>query len=163
MTVYFAQAGEGHPIKIGSAKNVSRRIAALNTASPRRLKLICAIHGDASKERALHAELAAFRMDGEWFLPSPEVLSVVGRESQDAIAVNAPRPPKPYSKLREWREANGITLAALSKTTRLQQSAISMIENGKSRPNWDSMLALYKATGRAITPNDFLPNSEVSA
>ena len=46
MPVYFIQAGEDGPIKIGYAANVQRRIAALRTACPTELRELGYIDGD---------------------------------------------------------------------------------------------------------------------
>jgi hypothetical protein len=73
MIVYFIQAGARGPIKIGLTSDVRRRLFSLQTASPQPLRLLGGIPGGQGLERALHRELAAHHIKGEWFRPAPEV------------------------------------------------------------------------------------------
>jgi len=85
--VYFVQAGEGGPIKIGTSDKVPDRIAKLQTANPHKLSLLGTVAGDEEIERALHARFASIRLEGEWFRPGRELLdfiAVVNRQSLPA-------------------------------------------------------------------------------
>lgn len=72
--VYFVQAGESGPIKIGYARNVKRRLSSLQTAHPERLRLVAEGPGSKGHERAFHEGLKNFRISGEWFAPNDVVL-----------------------------------------------------------------------------------------
>jgi hypothetical protein len=72
--VYFIQAGEGGPIKIGCAVDVARRLSVLQTGSVEPLKLLCDFEGGPNEERRLHRLFAADHLRGEWFRPSAAVL-----------------------------------------------------------------------------------------
>jgi hypothetical protein len=72
---YFLQAGDGGPIKIGSTRNLRVRLGTLRAMSPIQLRLLGVIRGDA--EDQCHRRLAAFRVHGEWFAPSPFVLEFI--------------------------------------------------------------------------------------
>lgn len=72
---YFLQAGPGGPIKIGSTRNLPVRLRSLSMMSPVPLKLLGIARGDI--ENLCHARLAVFRVHGEWFAPSPEVLDFI--------------------------------------------------------------------------------------
>lgn len=79
MSVYFVRedAPDGR-IKIGyTGGNPHVRIAALQTGNPRPLRLLVAIHGEATDEASMHARFAAFRVGGEWFAPAPELLGFI--------------------------------------------------------------------------------------
>ena len=70
--VYFIQAGEGGPIKIGVAKDVEKRLKGLQTASPKTLVLLASIPVRGSikayaMERDFHFRLSGYRIRGEWF------------------------------------------------------------------------------------------------
>lgn len=65
--VYFIQAGQHGPIKIGVASNVRKRLAALQTGHHTSLRIIGTVPGDAALERELHQRFAAHRIRGEWF------------------------------------------------------------------------------------------------
>lgn len=77
--IYFAQVGADGPIKIGVSGNPWSRVAEMQTACPWELRLLAWRPGEAPDERALHQKLAQFRMRGEWFEPSTEVLEEVHR------------------------------------------------------------------------------------
>ncbi len=74
MYVYFIQSGHDKkaPVKIGVAKNIQRRLEALQTANYEKLLLIaqieCANRAEAYNiESYLHKELSNRNIRGEWF------------------------------------------------------------------------------------------------
>jgi hypothetical protein len=78
--VYVVQAGEFY--KIGMTRgDVDKRLAQLQTGSPRRLKLIKVIETDnpARMERTLHAMLQHKRGPGEWFKLDADDLDILKR------------------------------------------------------------------------------------
>lgn len=81
MTVYFIRrkADADGLVKIGFTRNVAARMRALSTAIPGGVELLAACAGDASVERRLHRDLAADRVDGEWFRPTASVMAEVAK------------------------------------------------------------------------------------
>jgi hypothetical protein len=76
--VYFIQADENGPIKIGfTADDPRRRLGQLQTGNASALKLLGAIKGTAAQEKQFHADLSEWRLQGEWFEPHPTVLAAV--------------------------------------------------------------------------------------
>lgn len=69
--VYFVKADV--TIKIGYAKDVYKRLKALQTANPIQLELIGYIPGNKEKESSLHALFDDYRLSGEWFKYSDEI------------------------------------------------------------------------------------------
>lgn len=70
--IYFIFNADSNAIKIGRAKNVSKRLQALQTSSPAMLKLLKTIPveglGAARElERSLHQQFQSLRLNGEWF------------------------------------------------------------------------------------------------
>lgn len=65
----------GHPTKIGIAKDVDARLAALNTSSAVRLRAYFHVEVDDARatEAAAHRALADYRLNGEWFDITPEL------------------------------------------------------------------------------------------
>lgn len=78
--VYFIRMGDDGPVKIGIAKDPQGRLRDLQVGCPFPLKLLATVSGGMEKEQRLHEELQEFRMEGEWFQPTPEVFAVVERE-----------------------------------------------------------------------------------
>jgi len=77
--VYFVQAFELKLIKIGVTNNTQRRIVSMQTLSPDRLAVLgvqlCPRGG--ALEKRLHRQFAHLRDHGEWYLPSPDLLSYI--------------------------------------------------------------------------------------
>lgn len=78
--VYFIQAEDGGPVKIGRSKNPTERLKALQTASPKRLVIrrlqSMHYHESLKVEKGLHRRYAEARLDGEWFRPIPELATL---------------------------------------------------------------------------------------
>lgn len=72
--IYFVQAGEGGPIKIGYSVAPEERVKDFQCGNPWKLRLLRAFPGGVEEERELHARFAADRMHGEWFKPTPELV-----------------------------------------------------------------------------------------
>ncbi len=85
-TVYFIQAGDHGPIKIGYSSDPFRRLANLQSGHYEPLTLLGFCSGGAETEARLHADLAPYCMNGEWFLPSPEVLDVIEIQAAPLLA-----------------------------------------------------------------------------
>lgn len=88
-TIYMVQMGDAGPIKIGKTNDLRSRVEALQTGNPCKLKVIATLHAPAVLEMQLHAYLDEFRLEGEWFSPSKEVIEIAAlmNESLDAILV----------------------------------------------------------------------------
>ncbi len=76
MTVYMARAGTDGPVKIGVAKDVLRRLKSMNVSSPHDLTLLRTFDGSHLIEKWLHERFAQYRLKGEWFRFTPEMMSV---------------------------------------------------------------------------------------
>lgn len=80
MSVYFIQAGESGPIKIGRAKEPRRRLYNFQTASSEQLYLL----GITEKydEFDLHIKFSHLRIRGEWFESDDELLTFINTVAQ---------------------------------------------------------------------------------
>ncbi len=76
-TIYFVQAEDGGPIKIGLAACVWCRLSSLQTGNPARLLLLATTVGDCVDEAELHSRFSRHRLRGEWFRPNPELLALI--------------------------------------------------------------------------------------
>lgn len=86
-TVYFARAGQDGPIKIGfTRKSPLERISELQTGCPWRISLIGSLAGQKCHEDWLHDRFDASRLEGEWFLATPELLAVVADTAMASFA-----------------------------------------------------------------------------
>lgn len=72
--VYFIQAEKDGSVKIGYTANIERRIKALQTSTPQKLELLAAIPASMAIEKSLHKKYKKYRISGEWFRSSQELL-----------------------------------------------------------------------------------------
>lgn len=79
--VYFAQDGDGGPIKIGVSGQVEERMRSLQRATPRPLRLLATIPGSHRDERDLHKRFAELRIHGEWFKAEAPLLEFIQKAS----------------------------------------------------------------------------------
>ena len=91
--IYFIQAGQGGPVKIGFTKDemtLNGRIESLQTGNHQKLRLLWLAEGDERLERFVHRRLKAFRLNGEWFQWTPEIeeFYVVARTLNLTVAMD---------------------------------------------------------------------------
>jgi hypothetical protein len=65
--LYVVQSGDHGPIKIGRSKNVHRRIQAMQTGHPVRLRLLAIGPGMGELEMRFHYSFGGIRVHSEWF------------------------------------------------------------------------------------------------
>ena len=73
--VYFIRAGEN--VKIGFSRDVSQRLAQLQTFFPFPLELLASLPGSALTERQMHRRFKCSRVTGEWFRLTPDIAAFV--------------------------------------------------------------------------------------
>ena len=71
--VYFVSAGCDGPIKIGYAKNVSKRIQRMQVDCPYELVIMAVLKGGRGLEKEIHRRFATCRIQGEWFKTTDEL------------------------------------------------------------------------------------------
>ncbi len=65
--VYFIQCETG-PVKIGFAKDISKRLSTLQSGNPNKLKIVKTIENcKKTTEKELHNKYSEYRLSGEWF------------------------------------------------------------------------------------------------
>lgn len=103
--IYFVQAGENGPVKIGWAKNVIHRIQELQTGNPCKLGCLGMMEGSQNEESSLHEKFKRYRGVGEWFEPSADLLSFIKDTptiyKRDFFARLLPIENNPYQILEE--------------------------------------------------------------
>jgi predicted GIY-YIG superfamily endonuclease len=80
--VYFLLNEDSNAIKIGRARDLGKRMKALQTSSPAHLKLIRSIQVNSAKEaealeKSLHQQFRSIRLAGEWFKAEAKLLEHV--------------------------------------------------------------------------------------
>lgn len=126
--VYFIQAGENGPIKIGYSNEPWGRLATLQTAHYEKLRLLGVTTGDVDSERALHKRFAPFRLEGEWFSFAQDIVDAI-EHSADVI-----------------EEA----VEALSRTETLPRQIMERIRLGDTAPAVAGLLGLVLSAKNAL-------------
>lgn len=80
--IYFILNEDSQAIKIGLAKDLTKRLKALQTSSPAVLKLMKALQVNGAKEardleQSLHRKFADIRLTGEWFRAEAALLNYI--------------------------------------------------------------------------------------
>jgi T5orf172 domain len=76
--VYAISDGNGL-IKIGRSSNIAKRLAYLQTAHGRELRLLAVLSTVEDDEGKIQAQWAHIRVRGEWFRETPELSSYISR------------------------------------------------------------------------------------
>lgn len=71
--IYFIQAGNNGPIKIGIASKPETRLKNLQTAHFDELTIRGVMPGDKEVEKELHDRFSSYHMRGEWFQNAKEI------------------------------------------------------------------------------------------
>ena len=100
--VYFMQAKNGGPIKLGATKDLAERVRALGNLVPGGMEIIVSIPGHQRRESYLKAALAPWSVHSEWFRNCASIWRVMleAIETGDLAWVPADRP---YGR-EEWVE-----------------------------------------------------------
>lgn len=103
--VYFVQAADGWPLKIGISTNLMKRLIDLRMSSGLNLKVLGVIDGGTREmEKLLHDRFADSRLVGEWFRPVPEII--------EYIAANA----RPWEESTIRRKSRRISYVPAAET-----------------------------------------------
>ena len=82
--VYFILNEDSNAIKIGRAKDLVKRMNALQTSSPAKLRLIKSVQVEGGKEaheleQSLHKKFSETRLAGEWFKAEANLLEYISQ------------------------------------------------------------------------------------
>jgi hypothetical protein len=124
--IYFIEQVGNDAVKIGSSKNVNRRVRALQTGSGVQLRVLWKIDGFAWHEKYLHRKFYKHKLregSNEWFR-----LSAI-RPTIEKIVSGEQKFPKVRPKLRRRRSRSVTTGLLSSRPSRLPSSSVSRTES----------------------------------
>lgn len=75
--VYFVQAGEGGPVKIGTTKDIKTRLIDIQIGCWVEIRLLAELPGNATSEAAFHRRFEEHWIRGEWFRPHEELMRCI--------------------------------------------------------------------------------------
>lgn len=117
--IYFIQAGENGPIKIGVAIDVASRMSFLQSGNAEKLRLIGTMPGSYDEEKCLHRLAWKDRIRGEWFHPTHLTMAVV------AAALDGDLVLEPQQKASAIKPAKGVPGASQMIAALGGQSAVA--------------------------------------
>ena len=91
--IYFIQAGENGPIKIGASSVPRFHLDRLQQGNHEKLTIVAEIPGERNLGKKVQADLKAFERGRQWFYPTDEVLDYIEKmqwveyEITDAVPV----------------------------------------------------------------------------
>jgi hypothetical protein len=157
MPIYFIQAGDDGPVKIGLARDVWKRLSNLQTGVPTRLRLLGIIDGSAQKEKLLHRQFAAHRLRGEWFSFHPSMLE--GTTQLPPPTPKIPRHDEPTNKLAEWLFNKGQRRSSFASLLDTSPGYITDLCQGRTRPSLAMAQRIMEATNGDVKPEDFFEDA----
>lgn len=128
MAVYFVQAADGGPIKIGTSVDVRARLKQLELAYKRPLAMLAEMPGGREEEGAIHERFSHLRIGRtEQFRPGPDLLEFIGRPlfaggdvepmkchvQPTVLNVKGSRAEKEY--LQRLSKVTGVSLAEMTR------------------------------------------------
>ena len=85
--VYFIQAGNNGPIKIGVSSVPQMHLDRLQQGNHEELRLIAEIPGERSLEQKVQADLKAFELERKWFHATNEVLDYIKKIQEEPLVI----------------------------------------------------------------------------
>lgn len=80
---YIVEAVGQGIVKIGKSRDIEKRVSALQTSNPHRLRLLKVF--DADIESELHERFAVFRRAGEWFSFADPIKALLSERTTDGL------------------------------------------------------------------------------
>lgn len=119
--IYFVQATDGGPIKIGFTDNLDARLKALESHYGRPLALLHAMEGGRAEEAETHDRFSHLRIGRtEQFMPGPDLMEFIGRTHffnlGDVLMMEGTSCQVVVKGSKEWRD----WVMALSRFSRMR-------------------------------------------
>lgn len=147
--IYFAQAGDGGAIKIGSSRNAQRRVLSLGNAAHEDISLLGVMSGGTADEFTLHKKFAAHRIRREWFHPAPELLDFIKSHARPLesfpAAMRVESVELTGDRLREWRFRMDWKQWQAAEWFHVQLRTYQGWEAGKRRAHSDAIIKEWMA------------------
>jgi hypothetical protein len=138
--VYFLQAGEAGPIKIGWALDPLARLNELQVGCPEPLRLLMTLTDEGGLEAQLHRRFARLRLRGEWFRAEQELACLLWLPG----LMPPPERPQPtiwgYEHLTD-NERNRVRAVRDPQAATELAEELVLVRVMRARPPWVEELA----------------------
>lgn len=143
MSVYFIQAVNGGPIKIGKSKDVETRLSQIQYANDMgKLEVLGVVDGYTETERFLHHIFADYRIDPrrEWFEPAQPLLDFIANKTipfkpikpcKEIVPTAHPQRRQTANRLPALLDRRKWSIYELQKRTKLTYNTVHSIVNAR--------------------------------
>jgi hypothetical protein len=142
MPVYLIRSGSDGLVKIGFSKTVHKRLTKMQVGSPDKLTVLRILDGGKELEAALHARFKSYRVRGEWFTFSEDMLGDLGaaglRQSTNTRG-------GPWSL--ERRAAGAAARAALNADPVWKEARAKKLRDAAARNKFQRVYDVVKRVG----------------
>ena len=142
MIYFVSKAGDTPSMKVGFSAEPLRRVQALQADCPEELALVLVVEGSRADAKALHQQLSARRITGEWFdLTVPQALQLVLGMGCKQIPLDQLPPPKrrgPVPGARRLRPSDDPVQAQLEAVER-NLSKPFITDARREKLEWDRL------------------------
>lgn len=123
--IYFYKTN--NTVKIGVTTKLNNRVSSINTCNPysKDSEIILVLEGDREKEKEFHKKFKQYRINGEWFLLSDEIINFISNNKHNDIN---PIKKKNYTGLRKLRSDKKLTLNEISLILNISPQGVKDIE-----------------------------------
>lgn len=150
MAVYFIQAGDGGPVKIGVSDAPDKRLLNMQSNHYDELVLLRTIPGHLAEERWLHWHYRSHQIRAEWFQPCPSMLWVEPKLNHGLS----------MHPLALYRARHGLTMTQAARLFNISTSTVCIYEQFGSVPGKQALARIVEATKGELTRADFTSDIE---
>lgn len=131
MAVYFVQAVDGGPIKIGTTVRLSQRLKQLTRNAGHPLEVLGVIDGGPTEEKELHERFSHLRVASEWFEAGDDLIGFIVSEArpwdgsnEDTFTAKPVRlvlPPAEQERLERLASRIGLSLSSYARMALIER------------------------------------------
>lgn len=154
--VYAIECGDA--VKIGWSANPPCRLAKLRTDNPLRPELIGIVPGSVDQEHEAHVLLARYRRHGDWFEHVGPVRALTAMMPAPSFKRRRSRLPADHvfkTGFHRFLNERDITFVEFARTIGTSRENVYRWALGQRMPRPKQIAEITKATGGAVTANDF--------
>lgn len=145
MAVYFIQAGDGGPVKIGISSDPWARMRKMQSDHDKKLVLIRLFEGGLVEEGVLHHRFSEHRLGGEWFAPAKEIIAGdIGLTPLPVERVRKPRQGTGWTE-ESYRKFNEALAARMQDPAYVSRRAAATAKTGARIGTTSSLIVAAKA------------------
>jgi HTH-type transcriptional regulator/antitoxin HipB len=146
--IYFIQNTSDKAIKIGFARDVTKRLRSLQTSHASQPIVLGTMPGGRGKEQLLHKKFERLKTVGEWFRPDAQLLHFIKTQKMPFHGSFAARSAEILSRgLSYYRNVLEKSQAEVGKSAGVRQATVSKAEKGARTTEIGTIFDICAALG----------------